>query len=84
MRGEDLISITQVVVDENAAPNDNPAWFPGARLNWAQNQLRCRSNKVAIIQASEKSQRCYGSVREVVLIGNFAQRNRPLKQVRTT
>lgn len=46
--------MTQVVVDENAAPSDNPAWFPGAKLNWAQNQLRCRSNKVAIIQASEK------------------------------
>ena len=53
VRDKDLTSIIQVVVDGNAAPSDNPAWFPGAKLNWAQNQLRCRSNKVAIIQASK-------------------------------
>jgi len=76
MRDLYLISITQVVVDKNAAPSDNPAWFPGAKLNWAQNQLRCRSNNAALIQASEKS--C-GLVQEVVLIGVFVQRNRPLK-----
>ena len=51
--GVNLISITQLVVDGNAAPSDNPAWFPGAKLNWAENQLRCRSNKVAMVQASE-------------------------------
>jgi acetoacetyl-CoA synthetase len=53
VRDTDLISMTQVVVDEGATPSDNPAWFPGAKLNWAQNQLRCRSNKVAMIQASK-------------------------------
>ena len=39
------------VVDESAAPADNPDWFPDGRLNWAQNMLRTRSDKLAIVQA---------------------------------
>ncbi|KAL7423516.1 hypothetical protein Q5752_001096 [Cryptotrichosporon argae] len=44
------------VVDESKSPADNPAWFTGARLNWAENQLRHhreRPGDVAIIDFSE-------------------------------
>lgn len=40
-------------VSRNATPADNPAWFPTAKLNWAENMLRRRDDKVALIQASE-------------------------------
>src|ERR1700730_17122091 len=41
------------VVDTHALPADNPSWFSEARLNWAENMLRCRSpDKVALIQIS--------------------------------
>lgn len=41
------------VVDVTAKPAANPTWFAEARLNWAENMLRCRSpEKVALIQAS--------------------------------
>lgn len=40
------------VVDRTAKPSDNPTWFSGAKLNWAENMLHCRSEKVALIQAS--------------------------------
>jgi acetoacetyl-CoA synthetase len=43
-------------VDEHARPADNPLWFEGASLNWAENQLRHvkqRSHEVALIQAQE-------------------------------
>lgn len=43
-------------VDESATPRDNPRWFEGAELNWAENQLRwaeSRPDDVAIIQCSE-------------------------------
>ena len=41
------------VVDAAARPPDNPAWFAEARLNWAENVLRCRSpDKVALVEAS--------------------------------
>lgn len=44
------------VVDKNALPPDNPAWFKDAKLNWAQNMLRSRSEtKIALIEASEFS-----------------------------
>ncbi|EKM59066.1 uncharacterized protein PHACADRAFT_113281 [Phanerochaete carnosa HHB-10118-sp] len=42
------------VVDMAATPPDNPAWFAEARLNWAENMLRCRSPaKTALIEATE-------------------------------
>ncbi|KAJ8509337.1 hypothetical protein ONZ45_g8488 [Pleurotus djamor] len=45
------------VVDVDARPNDNPAWFSGAKLNWAENMLRERSHeKIALIQATEPTQ----------------------------
>lgn len=41
------------VVDKSALPPDNPPWFSEARLNWAENMLRCRSSeKTALIEAS--------------------------------
>lgn len=43
-------------VDESARPVDNPLWFQGAKLNWAENQLRhvaSRPNDVAVYQTSE-------------------------------
>lgn len=44
---------TTPVVDDSATPADNPDWFPDARLNWAENMLCTRSDKPAIIQATE-------------------------------
>lgn len=42
------------VVDESAAPADNPPWFNGAKLNWAENMLRCRSQEqVALIEVGK-------------------------------
>ncbi|KAG9017281.1 hypothetical protein FRB93_007394 [Tulasnella sp. JGI-2019a] len=40
-------------VPREARPTDNPAWFPGAKLNWAENMLRRRDDKIALIQATE-------------------------------
>ncbi|ORY35379.1 hypothetical protein BCR39DRAFT_555534 [Naematelia encephala] len=43
-------------VDESARPADNPRWFDGSSLNWAENQLRHHldhPNDIAIIQTSE-------------------------------
>lgn len=43
-------------VDEEARPADNPLWFKGASLNWAENQLRhhtTRPDDIALIQISE-------------------------------
>ena len=41
------------VVDAAALPPANPPWFADARLNWAENMLRCRAqHKVALIEAS--------------------------------
>lgn len=55
---EDVIGTKQhgPAVDESATPRDNPEWFPGAELNWAENQLRhahTHPDDVAIIQTSE-------------------------------
>ncbi|KDR83730.1 hypothetical protein GALMADRAFT_236077 [Galerina marginata CBS 339.88] len=42
------------VVDNTALPSANPAWFPDARVNWAENMLHCRSEvKIALIEATE-------------------------------
>ncbi|KAG8888435.1 hypothetical protein FRB98_007647 [Tulasnella sp. 332] len=41
------------VVPRHATPADNPAWFPAAKLNWAENMLRRRDDKIALIQATE-------------------------------
>ena len=41
------------IVDKNATPAANPAWFSDAKLNWAENMLSCRSKeKTAVIQTS--------------------------------
>ncbi|KIJ56671.1 hypothetical protein M422DRAFT_149201 [Sphaerobolus stellatus SS14] len=41
------------VVDPSASPADNPAWFAGASLNWAENMLRNRSSHTALISVIE-------------------------------
>lgn len=44
------------LVDETARPADNPLWFEGAELNWAENQLRHHSSRpddIALIQIPE-------------------------------
>ncbi|KAG5724342.1 Acetoacetyl-CoA synthetase [Termitomyces sp. T112] len=41
------------VVDTTATPPLNPLWFSDAKLNWAENMLHCRSDKIALIQATE-------------------------------
>ncbi|KAF5388239.1 hypothetical protein D9615_000421 [Tricholomella constricta] len=42
------------IVDAEAPPPANPAWFSEAKLNWAENMLHCRSeSKLALIQATE-------------------------------
>lgn len=43
------------VVDASALPPANPPWFTDAKVNWAENMLRCRSQKTAIIEASKSS-----------------------------
>lgn len=59
------------IVDKNVSPSDNPPWFSGASLNWAENILSCRSpHKTAIIQAS-KCFDCQGLLVDVF----FSQRN---------
>jgi acetoacetyl-CoA synthetase len=41
-------------VDESVPMDQIPAWFPDAKLNWAENMLRSRSReKIALIQAGE-------------------------------
>jgi acetoacetyl-CoA synthetase len=43
-------------VDETVPPSSNPTWFPDAKLNWAENQLRhaeLHAEDIAIIQTSE-------------------------------
>ncbi|TFK55716.1 acetoacetyl-CoA synthetase [Heliocybe sulcata] len=41
-------------VDNSALPAENPPWFVDAKLNWAENMLRCRSpDKIALIQTTE-------------------------------
>jgi acetoacetyl-CoA synthetase len=43
-------------VDYKATPRDNPRWFEGASLNWAENQLRHARghlDDIAIVQISE-------------------------------
>ncbi|KAJ7068285.1 acetoacyl-CoA synthetase [Mycena amicta] len=41
-------------VIDHAEVYENPPWFTGAKLNWAENMLSCRSSeKVALIQATE-------------------------------
>lgn len=40
------------VIDLSIPMSDIPAWFTGAKLNWSENMLRCRSaDKIALIGA---------------------------------
>ncbi|KAI0832453.1 acetoacyl-CoA synthetase [Trametes gibbosa] len=42
------------VVDTNARPPENPPWFTEAKVNYAENMLRCRSpDKTALLQTIE-------------------------------
>lgn len=42
------------VVEADKSMDQIPAWFKGARLNWAENMLaKGDPNQVALIQASE-------------------------------
>lgn len=55
-------------VDESATPSSNPTWFPGASLNWAENQLRHHTtypDDIALIQISEHCQGWSPSPRRV-------------------
>jgi acetoacetyl-CoA synthetase len=53
-------------VDSSATPDENPPWFPGATLNWAENMLRFRSpNKLALVQAS-KTLECMSSCANLI------------------
>jgi acetoacetyl-CoA synthetase len=47
----DIISSStyREVVDENIGMHEIPTWFEGAKLNFAQNLLRMRDERVAII-----------------------------------
>jgi hypothetical protein len=39
------------VLDEPVSMEDTPTWFEGAKLNWAENMLKCRSkDKIAIVE----------------------------------
>lgn len=43
-------------MDESATPRDNPTWFPNAKLNWAENQLKHAAeypDDIAIIDTTE-------------------------------
>ena len=44
---------SDIVVDPTAPPAANPLWFPEAKLNWAENMLQHRSDRVAMYQASK-------------------------------
>ncbi|KIK68140.1 hypothetical protein GYMLUDRAFT_36974 [Collybiopsis luxurians FD-317 M1] len=46
------------VVDPNAKPAENVPWFPGSRLNWAENMLHHRSSRIALIQPTEPTPEC--------------------------
>ena len=44
------------IVNIDAAPPENPPWFADAKVNYAENMLRCRSSeKTALVQASRFS-----------------------------
>lgn len=42
------------IVDPAAVPGTNPAWFQGAQLNWAENMLRYRTTKTALIETGAR------------------------------
>ena len=41
------------VVDKGKNITEIPEWFSGSRLNYAENLLRCKDNKTAIIECGE-------------------------------
>lgn len=46
------------VMDQGALPVDNPQWFKEAKLNWAENMLRCKdADKTALIEMGTLSRR---------------------------
>lgn len=54
--GDKKVKENGKVVDEDKTPEENPLWFTGSSLNWAENQLRhvkSRPDDIAIIQVSE-------------------------------
>lgn len=52
------------VVDVSSLPPSNPPWFSDAKVNYAENMLRCRSSeKTALIEASMFSVICFVMVR---------------------
>lgn len=42
------------VLDEDVPIAHNPEWFKEARVNWAENMLKFRDDKVALIEAGEE------------------------------
>lgn len=45
-----LYSCVPQVVDKTKNITEIPEWFRGSRLNYAENLLRCKDNKTAIIE----------------------------------
>ncbi|BEI82107.1 hypothetical protein CcaverHIS002_0212670 [Cutaneotrichosporon cavernicola] len=72
-------------VDAAARPKDNPKWFTGARVNWAENQLRnatMHPGDVAIIDTCEHTPTFKPAPREVTqkeLLGLVAQAQAGMK-----
>lgn len=51
------------VIDLSIRMDAIPAWFTGAKLNWAENMLRCRSaDKVALVETSASSSPLFFSI----------------------
>jgi acetoacetyl-CoA synthetase len=66
------------IVDTSAKPDANPAWFPDAQLNWAENMLRCRSSdRCALIEASAPRSMVAALDRSLPLASSFQLSRRP-------
>lgn len=51
-------------MDAKATPRDNPSWFPNARLNWAENQLRRAATHPDDIAIIDTTEHCEGHMPE--------------------
>ena len=58
---ENIISTSKPsspIVDEGATPRDNPPWFSGLQLNWAENQLRHAISDPGMISLIQTAEPC--------------------------
>ncbi|CAF1571795.1 unnamed protein product [Adineta ricciae] len=62
------------VLEENKRMDEIPRWFVGARLNYAENLLRCKDDRVAIYSCSEGD----ASIKKLT----FAQLNEQVRRYR--